>query len=105
MEELIIEYLLCSRPCARHFAFTIQFNHHEESYEVDNIIPFVQIIKLSLKRLIYLPKFMGFNPCLSDFRNSQAPTFTCPTQPRRHANVSGIHGWEVGEKVRIKEER
>lgn len=39
-EGLIIEFLLCTRPCAGHLIFIIQFNHHEESYAVGNIMPF-----------------------------------------------------------------
>lgn len=64
---------ICARPSARHLLFIIPLNHNEESYEVDNITPFLQIRKLGLLKLIYFPKLMGFNLGLSVFRISQAP--------------------------------
>lgn len=70
MEEWIIEYLLCLRPHARYLVFIIQFSHDEESYQIGNIKPFLQMRKLRLNEVNLLPKFMGLNPVLSDFRNS-----------------------------------
>lgn len=81
MEELVAGYLLCARPWARHLIFIIPFNHHEESCEVGNM-PFLQIRKLRLLRLIYLPKLMGFNLGLSGFRNSQALPLHIPHSHR-----------------------
>lgn len=48
---------------------------------------------------------MGFNPGLSDFRNSQAPAFPHPTQPQRQEEVVGCTDgkWERKQELRGKE--
>lgn len=70
MEELIIKYLSCVRPCARHLVFLIQFNYLEQFYEVGRVICFFLFLLFpfffyrwgnwDLRKSMYLPKFMGF---------------------------------------------